>query len=198
MKAKANSELEAEIQAIEKGIRDAKTKLKDLRRSLPPTEIHDYTFKNSYGQNIKLSEVFGNKDELILVHNMGIGCPYCTLWADGFNGVLKHLEERAAFVVESPDDYPVQRQFASDRGWNFKMLSSKGTEFRKDMGYADEKDSPQPGVSTFRKSSDSKITRIAHTGFGPGDNYCVLWDLFDLLPKFSGEPRIKYHYSTSK
>ena len=38
-----------------------------------------------------------------------------------------------------------------------------------------------PGVSTFRKNADGTIDRIAKDFFGPGDLYCGVWHLFDLL-----------------
>ena len=42
------------------------------------------------------------KRDLIVIHNMGASCPYCTLWADGFNGIYDHLADRAAFVALQP------------------------------------------------------------------------------------------------
>ena len=41
-------------------------------------------------------------DRLLMIHNMGEACRYCTLWADGFNGFLPHLEDAlsAAFPRE--------------------------------------------------------------------------------------------------
>ncbi len=44
-------------------------------------------------------EMFGDKKQLLLIHNMGQGCRYCTLWADGFNGFLKHLESVMSVVL---------------------------------------------------------------------------------------------------
>ena len=53
--------------------------------------VEDYELIGWGNKKVRLSSLFGEKDELILVHNMGRGCPYCTMWADGFNGVLPHL-----------------------------------------------------------------------------------------------------------
>jgi predicted dithiol-disulfide oxidoreductase (DUF899 family) len=109
--------------------------------------------------------------------------------------VIKHLEDRAAFVVESAQDPFTQRQFALDRGWTFRMVSSKGTSFKKDMGYADAKNSPSPGVSVFTKDAKGKIQRVSDSELGPGDNFCVLWDFFDLLPTERSGDAIDYFYS---
>ena len=90
---------------------------------------------------------------------MGRACTYCTLWADGFNGVHRHLENRAGFVVVSPDPLDVQREFAESRGWKFRMASGQGSTFIEDMGFKSEK-GWTPGVSTFYRDK-GKITRVA-------------------------------------
>ena len=141
---------------------------------------------------MRLSELFGDKDTLFVIHNMGSGCPYCTLWADGFNGVFDHLRNRAAFVVSSPDAPDKQRKFASGRGWRFPIVSHQGTTFAADMGYMAE-GRPAPGVSVFKRKGD-KIVRVADTSFGPGDDFAGIWHLFDLLPEGvdGWSPRFSY------
>lgn len=94
-------------------------------------QVKNYEFLGQQNQKIRLSELFGNKKDLILIHNMGNSCPYCTMWADGFNGLLQHLQDRAAFVVSSPDDPMTQKDFASSRGWKFKMISTKKHRLQK-------------------------------------------------------------------
>ena len=142
-------------------------------------QVDDYEFLVQKNQKIRLSELFGNKKDLIIIHNMGNSCPYCTMWADGFNGLLQHLQDRAAFVVSSPDDPMTQKDFASSRGWKFQMVSTKKTSFAKDMGF-ENNGMPMPGVSIFYKDN-GKITRVGRDNFGPGDNYCPTWHFFDLL-----------------
>jgi predicted dithiol-disulfide oxidoreductase (DUF899 family) len=95
---------------------------------------------------VRLSELFGDKADLFVIHNMGQSCPYCTLWADGFNGAYAHLSNRAAFVVSSPDTPEKQRKFAESRHWTFPMVSHEGTTFAEDMGYHQD-GSWMPGVS---------------------------------------------------
>src|SRR4051812_40588375 len=93
------------IEALENEIAEKMKELAALRRAETPKPISDYELIAWDGKRVKLSELFGGKDELILVHNMGKGCSYCTLWADSFIGITKHLEDRAAFVLTSPDDH---------------------------------------------------------------------------------------------
>lgn len=160
-----------------------KKKIARLSRKLPKEEIKaDYVLKDWSRSDVRLSEMFGSKNDLILVHNMGKQCPYCTLWADGFNGIKEHLEDRAAFAVISPDDPVTQQEFAANRGWKFRMYSGKGSSFIKAMGFQTAKQGFLPGVSVFRKEKDGRIFPVAKDKFGPGDDYCTLWHLFDLLP----------------
>ncbi len=155
-------------------------------------QVNDYELLGSDNQKVNLSQLFGQKNDLILIHNMGKSCPYCTMWADGFNGLLPHLEDRATFVVSSPDEPATQKEFANSRGWKFQMVSTRGTSFAKDMGF--EKDAvPQPGVSVFYKNGD-KITRVGYDNFGPGDEYCPTFPLFDLLKDGQNNWQAKFKY----
>ena len=127
-----------------------------------------------------------------LSSNMGRSCAYCTLWADGLNGMVDHLNDAAAFVVSSPDAPEVQRAFAAERGWRFRMVSHAGSAFAEDMGYANA-GAQHPGVSVFRRQGD-QILRVGDTEFGPGDDFCALWHLLDLDPQHADwAPRYSYN-----
>lgn len=186
--------IETEISQLEANLKEMKIKLAELRKK-SPHEVKDYSFTAWNGEQIKLSQLFHGKDDLILIHNMGKQCPYCTVWADGMNGFVPYLEDRASFVLVSNDPIEVQKAFAASRGWKFKMCSSNNTPFFQEMGFTDAKDgSPWPGVSTFRKEKDGKILRIAKAYFGPHDGFCGLWSLFDLLKDGVGDWNPKYQY----
>ena len=60
---------------------------------------------------------------------MGQGCRYCTLWADGFNGLLSHLESAMAVVLLSKDPPELQRRFANSRGWRFALVSGANSNY---------------------------------------------------------------------
>ena len=103
---------EQELLQISDDLMKLRAKAAEIRRTIPPTEVQDYSFTGSAGEKVKLSEMFGSGSELILIHNMGRTCRYCTLWADGLNGFTKHLESRAAFVVTTRlDDIPAVAAF---------------------------------------------------------------------------------------
>lgn len=150
-------------------------------------DVTDYVLKDTEGKDVKLSEMFGDKENLILVHNMGKACSYCTLWADGFSGEAYYIEKKAAFVLVSPDTPEVQKEFAASRGWKFRTYSAAGTTFIADMGYYTEAEGYWPGVSVFHKDAEGKITRVSKDYFGPGDFYSAPWHFFDLLPESKEE-----------
>ncbi len=94
----------------------------------------------------------------------------------------------------SPDSPEVQREFAASRGWRFRMVSSQGDTFTEDMGFL-MKEGYWPGVSAFRRDPDGQIFRVSRSFFGPGDDFCSVWPLFDLLEGCAGEWEPKYQYS---
>ena len=177
--------IETELHDIEKQIECIRKKKIELNSRLANMNVNDYTLKDKNGKDVKLSEMFGDSKNLILVHNMGRACSYCTMWADGFKDTYKEIEKKATFVLVCPDKPEVHKKFAESRDWQFKSYSAEGTDFIFDMGYdfiKDGKHNYWPGVSVFEKSDDGKIQRVAKDYFGPGDFYCNIWHFLDLLP----------------
>jgi predicted dithiol-disulfide oxidoreductase (DUF899 family) len=170
-------------------------KMRALQETVEPEEVADYLLLDARGP-VRLSALFGDKDTLFVIHNMGRTCPNCTMWADGFNGVLPHLENRAAFVVTSPDDPATQAAFAASRGWRFRMVSHQGTDFAADMGYRGET-GWLPGISVFRKEG-GRILRVSDQRLGPGDDFCSVWHFFDLIPEGPAGWRAKFSYDGAR
>jgi predicted dithiol-disulfide oxidoreductase (DUF899 family) len=160
-------------------------KMRETLAAVEPQEVKDYELASTEGP-VRLSQLFDGHEDLILIHNMGVSCSYCTLWADGYNGLHPHVVTRAGFAVSSPDRPTVQKKFAESRGWRFPMVSHAGTSFAADMGYVSAKGGWMPGVSVFRRDGGT-ILRVSDTGFSPGDDFCTLWHFFDLLPGGVGE-----------
>jgi predicted dithiol-disulfide oxidoreductase (DUF899 family) len=192
--AAQRSDLDRMIDNTEARIGELQKNLAELRARRPHEPVKDYEFRDWSGAPCRLSQLFGAQRDLIVVHNMGARCNYCTLWADGFNGLRPHLESRAAFVVTSPDPVELQRSFAHQRGWRFRMVSAHGTPFFAEMGFTDGVGDPMPGASTFQRQTDGTILRIQRAEFGPGDQFCAAWHLFDLLAGGVGawQPQLKY------
>ncbi len=171
-----------QISALQKDIEQTQGKIQELRSRLEPEPVNDYTLKNSEGKEVLLSSLFNGGEELMVIHNMGKKCSYCTLWADGFNGFTKQINSRMPFVLVSPDSPEVQKEFANSRGWTFKMLSAEDSTFTKDLGFEPQPKQYWPGVSALILK-EGKIYRTGYDHFGPGDFYCSPWHLYDLFPK---------------
>ncbi|MCC6865817.1 MAG: DUF899 family protein [Ignavibacteria bacterium] len=173
---------EKKLNKLHEEIIELRKKYIKLTSKISRMDVEDYIFKDREGNDKKLSEMFGDKEHLIIIHNMGKSCSYCTLWADGFSGVSYFIEKKTSFALISPDAPEVQKDFSASRGWKFNMYSATANTFIKDMGYYNEKDGYLPGASVFRKNSDGKITRVSKDYFGPGDFYASPFHFFDLVP----------------
>lgn len=184
----------SKIEELEQQIRGLKKQLLEARKVLPRQEVEDYTFKRPDGSDVRLSQLFGDKKDLLVIHNMGRSCPYCTLWADGFNGFTRHFENRAGFALVSPDPVDVLRDFGASRGWKYTYLSGHDNDFAKQLGFHTETDGYWPGFSTFRKDDDGKIYRVGCAVFGPGDDYCSIWPMLDLFQDGPDGWEPKYTY----
>lgn len=186
------TESNARLAAYRRQIADLQKQMRELREATEPEEVRDYELSNRAGP-VRLSELFGTKRDLILVHNMGMACAYCTLWADGYNGIYDHLSNRAAFVISSPDPPEAQERFKTSRGWRFPMVSHHGTSFAADMGFRSESGHFIPGLSVFQRDG-ARVLRVSDAESRPGDAFCALWHVFDLLPGGAGDwaPRASY------
>lgn len=191
-----STDINQKLEELWKEVTERMQEIRTLQKEQAGEIVEDYELQGREGP-VRLSEIFGDKDEMILIHNMGKGCSYCTLWADGFNGVTHHLEDRVAFGLVSPDSPEVQKEFGDGRGWKFRMYSAQGSSFTRDLGFeTDHEGKPWvlPGVSAFRREADGTIRRTAYDFFGPGDVYSGLWHLLDLLPEGPNgwHPRMAY------
>jgi predicted dithiol-disulfide oxidoreductase (DUF899 family) len=180
------------LDSYRRQIAELRQKMRVVQAAIEPEVVKDYELRGAGGAPLKLSDLFGDKDTLFVIHNMGASCRYCTLWADGFNGVFDHLRSRAAFVVSSPDAPEKQQAFATERGWRFPMVSVAGTTFPQDMGYWRD-DHPIPGVSVFKRVG-AKVMRVSDTGLSPGDDFCSVWHFFELIPEGAAGWQPKYRY----
>lgn len=185
----------SEIDRLGLEIMQKSAEIAKLRQAQSPVEILDYPFRTIEGATT-LSALFGTRDKLLVVHNMGQGCRYCTTYADGINGVLDHLEDAMAVVVVSKDPPQVQRAMAKDRHWKFRMASHEGAAYMADQckmaGYDN-----CPGAAVYEKSIDqgnTKILRRAQTPFGPGDFFSPVWPFLSLAGLGEADWTPQFHY----
>jgi len=170
---------------------------KDCRESTPIL-VDDFVLQQAAGP-IKLSECFEGKRDLILIYNMGIHCSYCTMWADGINGMQAHLRDRAGLILVSGDSAEVVEKTAHDRDWKFPVAANAESGFFDAMGM-DPKGTgePWPGMSTFHLNENDEIEHIGTESFGPFDLYSPVWHFIGRLKEgVNGwEPKLDYGKGT--
>jgi predicted dithiol-disulfide oxidoreductase (DUF899 family) len=96
--------LRAQIEAVA-----AKRRALPLGGKLPEDYVFERIGKTSMPEKVKMSELFGPHDTLILYSFMygperELPCPGCTHLLDGLDGAARHVGERAALhiVAKSP------------------------------------------------------------------------------------------------
>ena len=101
-------------------------------RELPWEAVtKEYVFDSHDGKET-LADLFAGRSQLVIYHFMfhpddKAGCPHCSLRADGFNGIITHLNQRdVTMVVVSRATYSKLEEFQKRMGWNFKWVSSGG------------------------------------------------------------------------
>ena len=181
-----------------------------LRRTLPPGgEIpEDYTFEGP-NSAVRLSELFGNKDTLVL-YSMMFGpqreraCPMCTAMLTSWEGTARNLRERVAVAVTARS--PIERLlgFKKERAWqNLQIYSdSKGDYTR---AYVSADDSDVPGLTVFSRGdgrvrhfwSGEMSGEMADPGQDPrgAPDLDPLWTILDLTPPGRGDtwyPKLEY------
>jgi predicted dithiol-disulfide oxidoreductase (DUF899 family) len=118
------------------------TRLRDAlsreRRNLPWERVgKPYVFEGPNGRE-SLADLFAGRSQLIVYHFMfdpdwETGCKSCSFWADNFNGIVAHLNQRDVSLV-AVSRAPLQKLQAQGRrfGWTFKWVSSLGSDFNFD------------------------------------------------------------------
>ncbi len=166
-----------EIQRLEKELFELTQKLNDLRQKAEPERIQNYPLRDLSG-DLSLLDLFGEHQVLFAIHNMGQGCRYCTLWADGLNGFLPHLEDKFAVALLSKDEPAVQRRMANARGWRFRMASHGGGAYIQEQTVM-AGEANYPGIVSYRRDGE-RIFRLNSACFGPGDEFCSIWNILSL------------------
>ena len=197
-----------ELHEAEVALREARIRAAALRRALPlDTEVEDYVFEEAPGRAVRLSELFGPGRSLI-VYQFMYGeaqtepCPMCSMWIDGLNGVAGHVAQRADLVVVAQAPIADLLAWGTKRGWSgLRLLSSAGSTFKADLGMRGEDGEQYPGLSVFTRAGDGSLrhvyTRDPHVVAGEEggmDQWCVVWNLLDLVPEGRGDwyPSLEY------
>ena len=156
---------EQTIEELEKELYEKTLQLHELKKHAERVEVRNYSFQTLTGK-VTLNDLFAGQDTLLMIHNMGQGCRYCTVWADGINAFLPHLETAMSVVLVSRDDPALQRRMANERGWRFRTASHGGGDYIREQSTEPEQGNA-PGVVCYQRV-DGKILRLGGSSFGPG------------------------------
>jgi len=193
--------------AREKEFTRLRDQLSQARRDLPWERVDKrYVFEGPNGQET-LPELFDGRSQLIVYHFMFApdweeGCPHCSHWADNFNGIIVHLNQRdVTMVAVSRAVYGKLAAYKKRMGWSFKWVSSAGTDFNFDYhvsftpeALAGEKAfynytmqnpyvSDREGVSVFYKDPAGSVFHT-YSAYARGiDMLNVDYHYLDLVPK---------------
>ncbi|MDK1493102.1 thioredoxin family protein [Sinorhizobium sp. 7-81] len=109
------------------------------RQALPWVRIDkDYRFETEEG-SASLKDLFGGRSQLLVYHFMfgpdyTAGCPSCSSIADGFNGIVVHLQNHdVAFSAISRAPLAKLQAFKRRMGWSFPWASSNDGDFNRDF-----------------------------------------------------------------
>lgn len=200
----------------EKAMSRALDQLAAKRRALPWVKIEKtYQFEGPEGRET-LADLFGGAKQLVVYHFMfgpdwEQGCPTCSYWADNFDGIDIHLAHRdTAFVVISNTALENIEAYRQRMGWQFKWVSSLGSDFNRDFHVTftqDEIDAGNaeynftrrgfpsteaPGLSAFVRTADDRIAH-AYSCYARGlDIFNGAYQILDLTPLGRHEDDLPY------
>jgi len=121
-----------ELLKAEKELTRRSDELARQRQELPWVRIDkEYQFETSEG-SASLADLFRGRSQLLVYHMMFgpeymAACPSCSAIADGFNGIVVHLENHdVKFWAVSRAPRAKLQAFKQRMGWTFPWASSSG------------------------------------------------------------------------
>ena len=173
-----NPEKLKELKKIEQNLLKNIRELATLRRQAYGGEIIDCQVETPQGLK-NLYQLF-TKDRMIVIHNMGIHCKFCTAYADGINAISKEFQN-CDIVLLSTTELPELLKFQEKRKWSFhcyrivdNIFSQAVGLFRKDIGV-------MPGIISLYLTNEKKIIVESISDFEPGDYFSPIWPIKSLF-----------------
>ena len=139
------------------------------------------------------------------------GCPSCSFWADGYDGIVPHLNARDVSLV-AISTAPIEKLVAYRQrlGWTFNWLSAAHNSFNQDFGVTfSAEDLAQegnnynfgsgrfngpeaPGISVFVKGEDGGIFH-SYSAFARGlDMFNPAYHYLDAVPQGRDEDGLAF------
>jgi predicted dithiol-disulfide oxidoreductase (DUF899 family) len=207
-----------ELLAREKELTRLQDQIARERRALPWVRIEkNYVFDTPEGRRT-LADLFEGRRQLMVQHFMfgpgwEQGCPSCSFMADHTDGMNVHLAHRdVTLVAISRAPLAEIARFRQRMGWQFKWVSSNGTDFNHDFGVSFTPEErakgngevyynygmqpfpaeEAPGISLFYKDDAGEIFHTYST-YGRGVEVMMgTYNLLDLAPKGRDERDVDY------
>ena len=205
-----------ELLAAEKEFTRQRDALTRRRMAMPWERVgKSYVFDTLEGKRT-LAELFEGRRQLLVQHFMFApgweqGCPSCSFMADHTDGANVHLAQRditLAAVSRAP--LAEIERFRQRMGWQFKWVSSHGSDFNYDFGvsftpeevakgevdynygrwrFAHEE---LPGISVFCRNDAGEVFHTYST-YGRGVEVMMgAYNLMDLAPKGRDEDNLNF------
>ena len=159
-----------------------------------------YVFEGHDGEET-LPDLFAGRSQLVVYHFMfhpddKAGCPHCSLRADGFNGSITHLNQRdVTMVVVSRAPYRKLEEYQKRMGWNFKWVSSGGTDFNFDFqaSFTPEEMEAKRALYNFTLRDPKAREREGHSIFYKDESGAV-FHTYSCYDRGNDKLNIHYHY----
>jgi predicted dithiol-disulfide oxidoreductase (DUF899 family) len=185
------------------------------RRALPWVRLaKNYLFDTQDGRR-SLADLFETQSQLLMQHFMfgpgwEEGCMSCSYMADHTDPTLVHLAQRdVAFIAVSSATLPEIERFRKRMGWQFRWVSSHGTDFNRDFAVSFTDDEmargsadynfgskpageEMPGISVFYKNDAGEVFHTYST-YGRGVEVMMhTYRLLDLTPEGRNEHNLDF------
>jgi len=195
--------------AREKALTRLRDELAQARRALPWVRIEqNYRFDTPGGPQT-LADLFEGRRQLLVQHFMLApgweeGCASCSFMADHTDGMNVHLANRdVTMLAVSRAPLAEIERFRQRMGWQFRWVSSHGSDFNRDFGvtftpeeiaagavYYNDTQRPgeeMPGISVFYQDDAGEVFHTYST-YGRGVEVMMgAYNLLDLTPKGRNE-----------
>jgi predicted dithiol-disulfide oxidoreductase (DUF899 family) len=194
----------------------------EQRRQLPPGPVvENYVFDEGPAdldsgdepvRKVELADLFSGPDRSLILYHLMYGkvqttpCPMCTMWIDGFNGIVDHVTQNTDFAIVAAADLPTLRAHARARGWDrLRLLSAASSTFKYDLNSEDEEGTQDSTISVFTRDPDGTVRHFytGHPWMSPEvrergiDRLTPTWSLLDLTPQGRGDWYASLDYSGS-
>jgi predicted dithiol-disulfide oxidoreductase (DUF899 family) len=203
--------------AREKEVTRLRDRIARERRALPWVRVEkDYDFDAPEGRRT-LAELFEGRRQLVVQHFMFApgweeGCKSCSFMADHIDGARVHLAQRdVTLLAVSRAPLADIERFRRRMGWQFKWVSSHGSEFNHDFGVSftpEERAKGEvyynygmrpfpmeeaPGISVFYRGDAGGDVFHTYSTYGRGVELMMgAYDFLDLVPRGRDEASLSY------